>query len=724
MHRQAILGRDIEPLARNVQNTWPPSLGAFPGMEDLASLLSVVDAAVAQVHASQTREGVHKWQQAMAKCGRQATAWLRGRHRVITCVTAHDVENDGGEAVSIGAGLHNLKRFLRTIWQRNVSETSPAVLRWREHGRRARFEGRLASILTAENLAQGAKLKAGNAAGIDGWSGDEIASWPQEAWDVFVVLLLRWLRRGRFPTAWQQSRQVHLPKDEPSLEAGSLRADQLRPIAVLSSLWRTAGSCIARHPTTQKWLARVVDDSQVGGIHGRHLFMGLATVTEPFQSDLAVGSLDSQKCSDYIRPALVCDVLSEAGMPQALVQALRVIWDQTRFLELNGYVHKSGEKVNASMPQGDALSPLALNVLLSAPSREVRTHFGADFHQSVFLDDRVLACSPSRMPAALQRWDGWSRLFGLLENRRKQAFVCRSSSGRQELQESGLGPWLQPSVRVLGVYLVAEPGVEAPTAKARLDEALRRGRKLVNRALPLNVRRELWRTRIVPRASWGHIFSSPREHGEQHAEDLLSLLKQVTFSHRIGSKPLRLLLEGHVMCTGFMAGMNCLRTWRACGRAEALARQTGAGDWFRHVIDFLAGHGWRHEADATFVADGQRVDFLTEGPAAADHKVRLQWRKHLFRRFVGANRRDSQALAAWIFNEKQVEGARRLYKAAAQDGKAVLVGAALSTAFYRKQKPGVDLCGCEWCGMHVVPSWDHLVWHCSGMPQASAARGS
>eukprot|EP00439_Symbiodinium_sp_Y106_P021981 s2417_g2.t1 len=637
-------------------------------MEDLASLLSVVDAAVAQVHASQTREGVHKWQQAMAKCGRQATAWLRGRHRVITCVTAHDVENDGGEAVSIGAGLHNLKRFLRTIWQRNVSETSPAVLRWREHGRRARFEGRLASILTAENLAQGAKLKAGNAAGIYGWSGDEIASWPQEAWDVFVVLLLRWLRRGRFPTAWQQSRQVHLPKDEPSLEAGSLRADQLRPIAVLSSLWRTAGSCIARHPTTQKWLARVVDDSQVGGIHGRHLFMGLATVTEPFQSDLAVGSLDSQKCSDYIRPALVCDVLSEAGMPQALVQALRVIWDQTRFLELNGYVHKSGEKVNASMPQGDALSPLALNVLLSAPSREVRTHFGADFHQSVFLDDRVLACSPSRMPAALQRWDGWSRLFGLLENRRKQAFVCR------------------------------------------------RGRKLVNRALPLNVRRELWRTRIVPRASWGHIFSSPREHGEQHAEDLLSLLKQVTFSHRIGSKPLRLLLEGHVMCTGFMAGMNCLRTWRACGRAEALARQTGAGDWFRHVIDFLAGHGWRHEADATFVADGQRVDFLTEGPAAADHKVRLQWRKHLFRRFVGANRRDSQALAAWIFNEKQVEGARRLYKAAAQDGKAVLVGAALSTAFYRKQKPGVDL-----PQRPVAPEAARLGWPAVGESFASAA---
>eukprot|EP00439_Symbiodinium_sp_Y106_P050583 s2417_g6.t1 len=99
--------------------------------------------------------------------------------------------------------------------------------------------------------------------------------------------------------------------------------------------------------------------------------------------------------------------------------------------------------------------------------------------------------------------------------------------------------------------------------------------------------------------------------------------------------------------------------------------------------------------------------------------MRVQWRRMLFQKFCDANRRDSHALAGWVFNERQVEGARRLYKESAQDGRAVLVGAALSTAFYRKQHHDVELRGCDHCGQNVVPSWEHLVWECPGVPNAA-----
>ena len=160
----------------------------------------------------------------------------------------------------------------------------------------------------------------------------------------------------------------------------------------------------------------------------------------------------------------------------------------------------------------------------------------------------------------------------------------------------------------------------------------------------------------------------------------------------------------------FMAGMHALRAWRNTGRADALARQRGSGTWFQNIVQFLAGHGWRHEAQATSVTDDCRMDLIAEDAGKADHKVRNQWRRHLFQEFCSASRRDSQQLRQWRFNDKQIAQARALYQSAA-----VMLGAAHSTAFYRKQREGERLLGCSRCGRDVVPSWDHLVWECDGL---------
>ena len=185
---------------QDASGSWPPSTGAFPG-----HLLSAVDAAVVK--------------QYVTKHGRQCTSgsahWMQACRRAITAALA-----DSSPAVSVTDGLHRPRRF--GSW-------------WcaRPHGRRVLFREQLANVFTAENLQKCARHKDAGPAGVDGWAGSEISTWPQAVWQAFSALVLRWLRRGLLPRVSCQARQVHIPKGEPRPAEGALRRDQLRLITVL-----------------------------------------------------------------------------------------------------------------------------------------------------------------------------------------------------------------------------------------------------------------------------------------------------------------------------------------------------------------------------------------------------------------------------------------------------------------------------------------------------------
>ena len=102
---------------------------------------------------------------------------------------------------------------------------------------------------------------------------------------------------------------------------------------------------------------------------------------------------------------------------------------------------------------------------------------------------------------------------------------------------------------VLGVDLRVAATAEQPVADARMTKALCRGARLINPAIPLTFRRQLWCTRIAPPT--GMLL-----------KDLVATFKKVVCSHKMGSAALRRILEGHGMDVQFMAGMHALR---ACG---------------------------------------------------------------------------------------------------------------------------------------------------------------
>ncbi|CAE7367435.1 infB, partial [Symbiodinium sp. CCMP2456] len=250
-----------------------------------------------------------------------------------------------------------------------------------------------------------------------------------------------------------------------------------------------------------RWM--VLDPCQFGGVKSRHLFQGLGRVCHRFEEGDVLASLDYRKCFDFVHPDVVCDILQEAGLPAAIVKVLRFMWVQRRFLELSGYCSPEGEHIASSMPQGDGMSPLALNVLLSAACRAIRQDQAGPSSSSVFLDDRVFTARANEVAGILAQWAEWSAAFGLQENTRKQALVCRDPVARRFLCAQGQGQWLQESVRVLGADFTARRDNYHAVAEERVQSTIPRGNKLLTR--------------------------------------------------------------GHFMDAGFMAGLNCIRALRASG---------------------------------------------------------------------------------------------------------------------------------------------------------------
>ncbi len=80
-----------------------------------------------------------------------------------------------------------------------------------------------------------------SAAGLDGWSGQELSCWPRCAWEQYAKLVNAWFKSQSFPQEWCDFRQVHLPK-QALHSRPHCPADKLRPIVVERSV---ENSCLS-----------------------------------------------------------------------------------------------------------------------------------------------------------------------------------------------------------------------------------------------------------------------------------------------------------------------------------------------------------------------------------------------------------------------------------------------------------------------------------------------
>ena len=454
----------------------------------------------------------------------------------------------------------------------------------------------------------------------------------------------------------------------------------------------------------------------IRGYPGRHLHQALAQMSMAFEAGQPMISLDYAKCFDHVSPPVVLAVMQKAGMPSALIELLRHAWRQERVLEFQGYARNGVVEVTSSLPQGDSLSPLALNILLAAACFHIQHEVGSNYSSSVFLDDRTIAAAPRTLLRVIDLWNSWSETFGLVENNRKRAAVGRCARQLDILRRHGWAQYIKDQVRVLGASFCAASHTTSACTEQRTSEALRMAVRLRKRGIPIAVRRDLWRTRIIPKASWGYLFQPPTA---QVCRQFEQSLKKILNLHAQGSRFLQTLLEGHNMDFGFMSRFHAIASLQSSGFWAQVAENSATGTWFGTAAAAMRSLGWQSTASSTtFTAEGQQLDVVAERCKEVQHKLRDQWRRQLHSAFTQQNRRDSAGLRGWRFHAGQVGTAIRLYQEASTEGRAVLTGAALSTAFCGKRKFGAPETVCPWCQDETVPDWHHLAWCCPGVPMA------
>ena len=97
------------------------------------------------------------------------------------------------------------------------------------------------------------------------------------------------------------------------------------------------------------------------------------------------------------------------------------------------------------------------------------------------------------------------------------------------------------------------------------------------------------------------------------------------------------------------------------------------------------------------------------------HQVREPWRDQRYQAFLNSDWRDANMLQAVGYNPERLSRARTLSQNGNGHHKAVLCGAALSTAYYEMRRHGMASRACRWCGAQEPAGWDHLAWRCQAM---------
>ena len=704
IQRQHACGIQCPNLEAKTLKSWPKHVPQAHTWDERLQIASqYLDNHAQEQHAS----AIQKWKSHMNQGGKYAARWLQNNPRA----AIQSIETPTGLQTSPASCLEGIHSYWTDIWHRPLPSFEQAAAAWIEHHPQSEqneaFEPN--QIWTAQALMQTAHHIRGSAAGPDGWTGNEIAFFPLRVWEVYSHLLQRWLQRGIFPMHWRQARQITLPKKPVDVTDGICRVQDTRPITVLSVWWRVITGTLTRHTHLQAWHDSLIDTSQFGAIRGRDLFDAHAELSESFHVKKRIlTSLDYRKCFDMVHPKLILHIFQAAGFPVDLCHMLSHVWEhQERFIQLYDAIRPQAAFVSSSLPQGDALSPAALNILLSAPAHHMRQVFGTSFRQSIYLDDRTLLCDNLTVQkAVLSEWHAWSTMFGLEENNSKTVVLCACSSRRNQLaKRDELNKFLHAQTRVLGIDLKQNRRDMGVTAYDRLEQAKIAGNRLAKTFLSWTTRNLLWKTRILAKASWGWIFEAP----DKTAKQTMHRLRNSIFpAQRVGSRPLSTILSGHGTDFDFTQNLKAWRSFCQISRQKVLHAQD---PWRTKVHRWLKRLGWlpsstfrwTHSILGTLDALGDKKE--------QEHKVRESWRRCLFDQFITSKRRDAHLLRSWRYDETSCKFARELFLSGTGDERAVLCGAALSLAAYRKMAK-VAVGTCQFCHQVAVPDWHHLCWVC------------
>eukprot|EP00438_Fugacium_kawagutii_P007004 Skav208849 [mRNA] locus=scaffold1839:65559:76580:+ [translate_table: standard] len=573
-------------LLRNINKSWPRQLP----WSTWADALEHVHQELQKLKETSFQARIKVWKEQMCEQGKAATRWL---NKDVLQVMPEILTHDGVATATTEESFSELSKFWSTMWKRQSDIPQLHVLQQQlaEEQWRTAFPDQ-DWIPTWTEFTDAARRARGSSAGCDGWTGTALSVMPAEAFTTFLILVRRWRSQNVWPSAWTHLRQVHLRK-VPGL--GPVKSKDLRPIAVMSVWYRALMITVSRRPSTQQWLLQVAPDACHGGLAGRSITTAVGGLLPALEAGQTAIALDYKKCFDMLRPDLVLAHLTLHRWPPSLISLLRHTWPgQKRWMELGHLSCAEHVQVDSSMPQGDPLSPLGLIVSLAEATQAVSS---TGIRQSVFLDDRVLVAPTVRQAQQGQRlWKHWSSQLGLVENDDKVVVLAQDAFQRHARCRAGVpSDRLQSQLRLLGVDFVSKccSSDMGAANQERFEKFIGIANRLSRAPVPIKVRSALYRTRVIPKASFGWWWSP---FPVKAKNSLFAIYKKIGYVQKMCSRDVRLLLEGHILCPEFQALSALIREFR---KATSFGMPL-AGSWLERITSSLTDMGWQRSSPTTW----------------------------------------------------------------------------------------------------------------------------
>ena len=671
-------------------------------------------------------KSLQKWRDKTRTCTAYRHKWVKDSG--IACPIQVKDEQTGRLASHPADVVEVLRQFWSRIWYRAEVSVETAFNAWSAVIGPSDLPDKVPWIpFTAHELAQQAKRMQSSSAGLDGWAGDELACWPTSAWFQYASSANSWFEKGQFPAAWCQLRQVHLPKENVQYKE-HCPVEKLRPIVIETALWRVLASAWVRREETQKWVQAWAPIEAFGGIPERSVEDALAKFHTEFKqhSTSAVVSLDLAKCFDHVSAPLALKCLQKLGMPEPMIFACQHVWgQQIRFLQYRGCTSVTPSQVSNSLPQGDALSVIALLAILSMPTLDLRRRAEQDGeHVSMitFIDDRsFLTHNADFAMTMINRWMCWSSDLGLVENHHKICLVAQTAAAKATMLANGAQEnWFVPSARILGVDFEYSRSPGLATAIARVNETLCR----IKKASFLNVKAKLKLEALayvaLPKATWGCWFFVNLQ---QWAILQTAINKCMNFWRSPANPALTALLAGHptqAKMRAILGSISALYRTVAKGHGPQWYLRPKLHTWQQTIAHHLQKLGWMNTGPWTWTHnDCGDIDMSNmQGKDETMHRIRESWRRQLFCKWLTSHRRELQNFPNLVYEEKRIFAVRKAYQQNCVHARAVLTGAAVSDACFKVMCQDDLENYCVHCNDQVIPSWHHACWECAAFSES------
>ena len=615
--------------------------------------------------------------------------------------------------------LHILKNFWAEIWDRPVPDWNAI---WSDLTRHTPLVPATEPwpSLTPEQLRSAARSGRGSSPGFDGWRAEELLLFCDDMWLCISSFFDHCEHHADIPRIWKCIRQVHIPKGKPPEADASMLADNMRPIAVMSMIWRICSRARFKQDEVQRWIKTSTPDFMFGGIPQKGVEDAIGHILQCDMKGWPVGTLDLTKAFDYSDPALISKLFRHQGMPPGPAGLISALWcQQIRYLQINDEFLPHSHHVRTSLPQGDCFSMLGMCALLIPIANHVQAEHPS-VAQALYADDRSFSCpSAAELWQVRNKWHEWSHRIGLKENPAKEQFFHRTSNGCSSLVKAGCSQETVSShITLLGFQFM---GVKQRKASNKESTRLADAKEVLRKCacLPGTRARKAAVARVCApaKASWGWLFRRP---SQKENKAFFTAAKTLHRWPKQSAVPLLYLFGGHWWDLSFNSTVTAIRiltrhvsrTARPlCNWPQKMSGWTGTLRKGMQELGFLENGfwSWTHPlTDSIQIRPDVLPDKATD---VLSHRLRDAWRTMQYHNFLQLDRRDSAACADIPCDLNRINLLKK--QKLSTDAFATITGAFISPECRNRMGGTTEVC--PYCQANCA-TLEHILWLCKNNP--------